>query len=52
MKELKNCPFCGAELQILGNHYYAHPINGCILQHLCFEVDDEEAIEAWNRRVE
>lgn len=48
--KLKPCPFCGGELQTLGeNHYYAHLTNGCILQHLCFEVDDEETIEAWNR---
>lgn len=51
IKKLKNCPFCGEQLQILGeNHYYAHPTNGCILQHLCFEVDDKESIEAWNTR--
>lgn len=50
-KELKPCPFCGGQLQTLGEkHYYAHPTNGCILQHLCFEVDNKESIEAWNRR--
>lgn len=52
-KELKPCPFCGEELQILGeNHYYAHTINGCVLQHLCFEVNDKKAIKAWNTRKE
>lgn len=51
MEELEKCPFCGEELEIVGNgHYYAHKFNGCVLQHLCFECDDIEAIEAWNTR--
>ena len=51
MSELKRCPFCGGEFEVVGKgHYFAHKTNGCILQHLCFETDDEEAIEAWNTR--
>ena len=50
--ELLNWPFCKEELEIVGKgHYFAHKTNnGCILQHLCFEIDDEEAVAAWNNR--
>lgn len=47
-KELKICPFCGVELDTIS--FYAHPTNGCLLQHVYFAFDDEHAIEAWNRR--
>ncbi len=51
MEQLKTCPFCNEGLEIVGNgHYYAHKTNGCILQHLCFECDDVEAIKVWNTR--
>lgn len=53
MSEIKllPCPFCNEELEIVGKgHYFAHKINDCILQHLCFAKDDEEAIELWNTR--
>jgi hypothetical protein len=46
-----SCPFCKEELEIVGKgHYFAHKTNGCILQHLCFEIDDDEAVEKWNTR--
>lgn len=49
--KLKECPFCGEELEVVGKgHYFAHKINGCILQHLCFDIDNQEAIEQWNTR--
>lgn len=49
--KLLNCPFCKEELEIVGKgHYFAHKTNGCILQHLCFEIGDEESIKAWNTR--
>lgn len=49
--KLKRCPFCNEELEVVGKgHYFAHKINGCILQHLCFETDDEEAVNRWNTR--
>lgn len=53
MSEIKilHCPFCSEELEVVGKgHYFAHKTNGCILQHLCFETDDEEAIKTWNTR--
>ena len=51
MEELKKCPFCHEELEtIVNGRYYAHKINGCILQPLCFECDDIWAIKAWNTR--
>ena len=46
-----SCPFCKEELEVVGKgHYFAHKINGCILQHLCFEIDDDEAVKRWNIR--
>ena len=49
---VKSCPFCKEELEIVGKgHYFAHKTNNsCILQHLCFEIDNEEAVAAWNNR--
>ena len=45
------CPFCKEELEVVGKgHYFAHKTNGCILQHLCFEIDDDEAVKRWNTR--
>ena len=50
--KLLPCPFCKEELEVVGkDHYLAHKTNGCILQPLCFESDDNEAIKAWNTRV-
>lgn len=54
MKEITvlSCPFCKEELEVVGKgHYFAHKTNGCILQHLCFEMDDDEAVKLWNTRV-
>ena len=49
--KLKRCPFCNEELEVVGKgHYFAHKTNGCILQHLCFETDDEEVVNRWNTR--
>ena len=49
--KLKRCPFCDEELEVVGRgHYYTHKINGCILQHLCFETDYKETIDRWNTR--
>lgn len=49
--KLLPCPFCNEELEVVGKRrYYAHKTNGCILQHLCFETDDVEAIKYWNTR--
>ena len=48
---LLNCPFCGGELEVhCTSRYYMHKLNGCILQHSCFETDDVESIEKWNNR--
>lgn len=49
--ELLRCPFCDEELEVVGkNHYFAHKINGCILQHFAFETDDQTGIDLWNTR--
>lgn len=53
MSEVKllPCPFCGEQLEVVGkNHYFAHKINGCILQHLAFETNDQTGIGLWNTR--
>ena len=51
MSELKCCPFCGAKLELVREHYWCHPTDEkCILRHLCFEVDDLEGVELWNTR--
>ena len=63
--ELKPCPFCGAQLEKVHNHYisiegkevdydyYSHPFNGCLLEDR-FEgvhILRECDIEKWNERV-
>ena len=56
MAELKPCPFCGGEADIIDNEYYVdvscrnYRCRG-FADSLMFE-SEEEAIEAWNRRVE
>lgn len=53
MKKIRvlSCPFCKEELEIVGKgHYFAHKNNNCILRHLCFEIDDDEAVKLWNTR--
>ena len=51
MSELKCCPFCGAKLELVREHYWCHPTDEkCILRHLCFEADDLEGVELWNTR--
>ena len=63
--ELKPCPFCGAQLEKIHNHYisicgttvdydyYSHPLNGCLLEDR-FDgayILRECDIEKWNERV-
>ena len=51
MSKLKICPFCGEELELhCTGRYYMHKLNGCILQHFCFETDDKLSIDLWNTR--
>lgn len=50
-KQLAKCPFCNEELERhCTSRYYMHKLNGCILQHFCFEADDELSIDLWNTR--
>ena len=50
-KQLAKCPFCNEELERhCTSRYYMHKLNGCILQHFCFETDDELSIDLWNTR--
>lgn len=53
MKELKKCPFCGGEAEIVKESDYAYFIKckrRCLMTY-SFK-SPEQAIEAWNRRVE
>lgn len=53
-EELKTCPFCGGEAEIVedrlfGEDYYAGRCRSCAATY-AFEATKEEAIAAWNRR--
>lgn len=53
MEELKPCPFCGGEAVrkcIFPNRYFFVECKNCHVS-LPFKGTKEEAIEAWNRRV-
>ena len=57
--ELKSCPFCGGEAELVQQQVVGYPddfyvecgTDGCVLSlgGLCFSTE-EEAMEAWNRR--
>lgn len=53
-EELKPCPFCGGEAEIVedslfGEDYYAGRCRSCAATSI-FEFTKEEAVAAWNRR--
>lgn len=57
MDKLKPCPFCGGEAKV-EHEYYSNftKINYCVSCFSCFSSTfdfdtEQEAIEAWNRRV-
>ena len=61
MAELKPCPFCGGNAEIISfqtfawcdNTYVVRCANpACEVEHKARSWDKKEAIEAWNRRVE
>lgn len=58
MKELKKCPFCGGEAMLIydeilkGWFVCCGNINCKIEPHSWYYDAKEDAIEAWNRRVE
>ena len=49
--ELKTCPFCGGEAEILGIQCIWVHCTSCLAETLSFD-SEEEAIKAWNRRIE
>lgn len=51
MEELKRCPFCGGEAKIEGYKIFWATCKECTTETKVFDTK-EEAIEAWNRRVE
>lgn len=56
--KLKRCPFCGIDVRLVWNGYYAAPLirhlrpsGGCIMeQRVFFGMSDEKAASLWNRR--
>ena len=53
--ELKPCPFCGGEADIWETDRVTHPYQVMCLTCYCgtdASIDEETAIEAWNRRTE
>lgn len=52
MSELKSCPFCGADgvIREYDNKTFVASCKNCGIELLYFETE-QEAIEAWNRRV-
>ena len=56
MAELKHCPFCGGEAEIIQNDHFTDiscKDDECrgFTYYLKFKTE-EEAIEAWNRRAD
>lgn len=51
MSELKPCPFCGGEAEIMGYRYDCKWIicKKCMAETAAYETS-EQAIAAWNRR--
>ena len=53
MNDLKHCPFCGSEAQLLivpGRvaHWVVKCSKGCC--NTCHHISDHDAVEAWNKR--
>ena len=51
MNDMKPCPFCGGEAEIIGDDYFWIQCKFCRAETMGSE-DLAEAIEVWNRRVE
>ena len=49
-KKLKLCPFCGAQAEIVEDHYYKIYCTKCPTT-LGAYLTKEEAVKAWNKRV-
>lgn len=47
--ELKDCPFCGAEMQPFGPAQHNHPVNHCWLRSVSVKAHE---YEQWNSRAE
>lgn len=54
MAEIKNCPFCGEKASVWTTYYMGRTwgviCEGCGVRNMNYETE-EEAIEAWNRRI-
>lgn len=51
MEDLKKCPFCGGKAEIVGYKIFWVICKECTAETKSFDTR-EEAIDAWNRRVE
>lgn len=55
MAELKPCPFCGGEAEIIsgfGGKYTVQCEKGGCMANIMWCPDKDSAIKAWNRRAE
>lgn len=59
MEELKKCPFCGGEAEFIRSVYSRDWKVSCAMSRTCYVIPStdffetkEEAVIAWNRRVE
>ncbi len=53
-EKLKPCPFCGSEAFLIneGKFWAADCENiDCIIRRTRYYITEQEAVEAWNRRV-
>lgn len=56
MNKLKACPFCGADARVGCEKYYNPRVSRRIICTQCYSSSgwydtEEEAIEAWNKRI-
>lgn len=50
--ELKPCPFCGGEASLHIHDRYGVECDNCSMGLGCIKLTKEEAIQAWNTRVD
>lgn len=48
--ELKTCPFCGGEAELMGLSIFWVQCKDCHVETLAVD-HEEDAVKAWNRRV-
>lgn len=51
MTDIKTCPFCNTDMNVMSQRIWHPPNFGCILDSFSF-IDNEINIQMWNKRVE